>query len=294
MSLPYYKRFPRDFLDGTIGLSLEEKGAYGIVLDLIYMRDGKLEDNAQYIAGQLGCSVRKWLTIREKLFSIGKIECNLGFISNSRADKLMVEARLYQDKQAENGKQPKQNNGVKKPPLKPNVKPEANQSDTDIEESSLDKSKHTLSGESAKEFEDFVLAYPKAEGRNAARDEWDAAIAAGATPESILAGLAAAQSVWNHEKREKRWIKNAGTWLADRGWLDHAPIGGTHTEADWGGPDPIRKAIVAAIGKDAARSCFEKSEWDGEQIIPQTTWVLDKLKGVPGVREILAPVRKAA
>lgn len=102
MSLPYYKRFPRDFLDGTIGLSLETKGAYGIVLDLIYMRDGRLADDARYIAGQLGCSVRKWSAIREELIARGKLICDLGFISNFRADYLLEDTRKYQDKQAEN------------------------------------------------------------------------------------------------------------------------------------------------------------------------------------------------
>lgn len=102
MALPYYKRFPRDFLDGTIGLSFEVKGAYAIVLDLIYMRDGRLPDDARYIAGQLGCSVRKWNSIREELLARRKLKVELGFISNFRADYLLEETRKYQDKQAEN------------------------------------------------------------------------------------------------------------------------------------------------------------------------------------------------
>ena len=73
MSLPYYKRYPRDFLEGTIGLSFEEKGAYAIVLDLIYMRDGGLPDDGRYIAGQLGCSVRMWSKIKTALIEKGKI-----------------------------------------------------------------------------------------------------------------------------------------------------------------------------------------------------------------------------
>lgn len=31
---PWYKRYPSDFIAGTIGLSLEEKGAYSVCLDL--------------------------------------------------------------------------------------------------------------------------------------------------------------------------------------------------------------------------------------------------------------------
>lgn len=79
-ALPYYKKFPRDFLEGTIGMSLEEKGAYAIVLDLIYMRNGSLPDDPQYIAGQLGCSVRKWNSIKNKLVEMGELCVQGGFM----------------------------------------------------------------------------------------------------------------------------------------------------------------------------------------------------------------------
>lgn len=115
MSLPYYKRFPRDFLDGTIGLCLETKGAYAIVLDLIYMRDGRLADDARYIAGQLGCSVRKWTAIRKELLTAGKIQCADGIISNFRADYLTEESRKYQDNQREIAGLPRKNNILRQP-----------------------------------------------------------------------------------------------------------------------------------------------------------------------------------
>ena len=117
MSLPYYKRFPRDFLDGTIGLCLETKGAYAIVLDLIYMRDGRLADDARYIAGQLGCSVRKWTAIRKELLTAGKIQCANGIISNFRADYLTEESRKYQDNQREIAGLPRKNNTLRQPKL---------------------------------------------------------------------------------------------------------------------------------------------------------------------------------
>jgi uncharacterized protein YdaU (DUF1376 family) len=115
MSLPYYKRFPRDFLEGTIGLSFEVKGAYAIVLDLIYMRDGRLPDDARFIAGQLGCSVRKWTAIREELIARGKLQVHEGMISNFRADYLTEESRKYQDKQAEIAGKPRKNNALPQP-----------------------------------------------------------------------------------------------------------------------------------------------------------------------------------
>lgn len=128
MSLPYYKRFPRDFLEGTIGLSFEVKGAYAIVLDLIYMRDGRLQDDPRYIAGQLNCSVRKWTAIRAALIAAGKIRIDRGFISNLRADYLVEETRKYQDKQADAAGKPRKNNDIGQPEFsqpEPHPKPEA-------------------------------------------------------------------------------------------------------------------------------------------------------------------------
>jgi uncharacterized protein YdaU (DUF1376 family) len=125
MSLPYYKRFPRDFLEGTIGLSFEVKGAYAIVLDLIYMRDGRLPDDARYIAGQLGCSVRKWTAILSDLVTAGKLHVTDGIITNFRADYLTEESRKYQDKQAQIAGNPRKN--------KPLCQPQASQSEPEPE-----------------------------------------------------------------------------------------------------------------------------------------------------------------
>ena len=63
---PWYRRYGSDFIAGTLGLSLEEKGAYSIVLDLIYDRRRPIPDDARYIAGVCGCSVRKWTAIKFK------------------------------------------------------------------------------------------------------------------------------------------------------------------------------------------------------------------------------------
>ncbi len=113
-ALPYYKRFPRDFVEGTIGMKLEIKGAYSIILDLIYMRNGQLPDDPQYIAGVLGCSVRKWNSIRETLVEMGKIKAENDIISNLRADYLLEETRKYRDKNAENARGSNKNKGVEK------------------------------------------------------------------------------------------------------------------------------------------------------------------------------------
>ena len=101
--LPYYKAYPRDFIEGTIGMDLDLKGPYRILIDLIYMQGGYLRDDARYIAGLLGCSIRKWETIRVQLICSGKIDLKNGAISNARA-RLELESTLAQQKlNAENG-----------------------------------------------------------------------------------------------------------------------------------------------------------------------------------------------
>ena len=49
-SIKWYKRDPRAALIGMMEMSLAERGAYTTVLDLIYVYDGALPDNAEMIA----------------------------------------------------------------------------------------------------------------------------------------------------------------------------------------------------------------------------------------------------
>lgn len=101
---PWYKRYGADFIAGTLGLTLEEKGAYSVVLDLIYDRGAGIPDDPRYIAGVCGCSVRKWNVIRERLVATGKITVAGGLISNSRAEKEIKNAAKYAEERAESGR----------------------------------------------------------------------------------------------------------------------------------------------------------------------------------------------
>ncbi len=84
---PWYKRYPSDFIAGTLALSLEEKGAYSMVLDLIYDRGGPIPDDPQWIARVCGCSTRKWKTIRNTLVEAGKLVERDGLLTNLKAEK---------------------------------------------------------------------------------------------------------------------------------------------------------------------------------------------------------------
>jgi uncharacterized protein YdaU (DUF1376 family) len=129
--LPYYKAYPRDFFEGTVGMDGDLKGAYRMVLDLIYMHAGNLPDNANYIAGHLGLSIRQWGFHRKRLLALGKLFVRDEFIASSRADQELFATRSYQEQQAFNGSQPKKNKHIPEAKAKPTLS--HTEPDTDTE-----------------------------------------------------------------------------------------------------------------------------------------------------------------
>ena len=97
---PWYRRFPDNFLAGTARLTLEEKGAYNVVLDLIYARGGPIADEPRWIAGMCNCSVRKWTSIRGRLIAMGKLVAGDGSLWNERAMAELGEAAVYAGRSA--------------------------------------------------------------------------------------------------------------------------------------------------------------------------------------------------
>src|SRR5258708_975767 len=74
----WHPREHRAALDGMLMLSLEERGAYNTLLDLIYDRAGPIPDDARWLSGWMGVSLKRWAIIRAILLMKGKIyEVNL-------------------------------------------------------------------------------------------------------------------------------------------------------------------------------------------------------------------------
>lgn len=99
---PWYKRFPADFLAGTMALTLEEKGAFSVVLDMIYDRGGPIPDDPRYVARACGCSTRKWTSLRQRLIDAGKLTVRDGELSNPRAETMLASAGVEGRKLAQN------------------------------------------------------------------------------------------------------------------------------------------------------------------------------------------------
>lgn len=83
--IKWYKRDPLAALDGMMILTLEERGAYNTVLDLIYAREGKVDDDDRFLAGWMRCDIRVWKRIKERLISLGKLQSSGGLLTNLRA-----------------------------------------------------------------------------------------------------------------------------------------------------------------------------------------------------------------
>tara|TARA_R110000824_G_scaffold401032_2_gene610428 strand:- start:10666 stop:11355 length:690 start_codon:yes stop_codon:yes gene_type:complete len=79
------------------------------------MQGGRLPDDARYISGHLGCSIRKWKSIRQDLIGRGKLHVSTEFLTNNRADKELETLAKLQDIQSENASKPRKNNGLEKP-----------------------------------------------------------------------------------------------------------------------------------------------------------------------------------
>lgn len=72
--LEWHPRYHRDALDGMERMSLEDRGAYTTLLDMIYDRAGPVPDEDRMIAGKMLVSTRAWRIIRARLIETGKIE----------------------------------------------------------------------------------------------------------------------------------------------------------------------------------------------------------------------------
>jgi len=81
----YYRRNADRALVGMMPLTLEERGAYGTIIDLIYSRTNRLVDDDADLCSYLRCDIRVWRRIKARLLELGKIHIEDGFIRNRHA-----------------------------------------------------------------------------------------------------------------------------------------------------------------------------------------------------------------
>lgn len=218
---PWYKRYGADFVHGTLGLTLEQKGAYSLCLDLIYDRGGPIPDDARWLAGVCGVSVRRWNSIRAALLEAEKITAENGFISNFRAEKEIKNALKIGRKHAENGakggnkrakneRNPRKNNdlgqaGLKHRAHKPEARSQSISPDGDI---------YT---EAVSDFDEFFSACPRRVGRGHAEKAYAKALRE-TDHGTIMTGIR--RYAVECMDRDPKYIKHPSTWLNSEGWAD--------------------------------------------------------------------------
>lgn len=84
--IKWYKRHAEDHFNGTRHIPVFDRLVYTEIIDLIYMHDGKLVNDDQYVAGCIRVGVRKYNAAKDRLLALGKIYVEDGFIRNRRCD----------------------------------------------------------------------------------------------------------------------------------------------------------------------------------------------------------------
>lgn len=96
---PFYRRYHSDALRGMSKLTLEQRGAYDLVLDMTYENGGPIDDDDAHLARQANCSPRKWRAVKAELIAAGKLLSHEGKLWNGRAMLELNRAqRLHLDK----------------------------------------------------------------------------------------------------------------------------------------------------------------------------------------------------
>lgn len=109
---PWHKRYHGDALTGMMVLTLEERGAYQTLQDLMYDAGGPIPDNENVLARYMGVSIRKWRSIRHALVEVhGKISVSVdGRLTNARVISELENAAKTSRKNSENGSKTKRKN----------------------------------------------------------------------------------------------------------------------------------------------------------------------------------------
>lgn len=76
-----------DYITGTMGMQLEQEGAYIRFLMRLYQRGKPLPDDDRFMAMAMNLSIRVWKRVKDGLIAVGKIISKAGYLTNSRFEK---------------------------------------------------------------------------------------------------------------------------------------------------------------------------------------------------------------
>lgn len=90
-----------DYITGTLGMQLEQEGAYIRFLMRLYQRGKPLPDDDRFMAMAMNLSVRVWKRVKDGLIAVGKIIAKSGYLTNPRFEKERQQRAETMRKQAE-------------------------------------------------------------------------------------------------------------------------------------------------------------------------------------------------
>lgn len=113
--LEYYRAYPRDFFEGTIGMTGQLRGFYRMVLDLIYMHDGYLLNDWGHIAGNTGYGKTQCKRMINQLVEMEKLQLsgkNDEFFTQKRAKNELKHSKKFQENQSKKAAKRWENNDL--------------------------------------------------------------------------------------------------------------------------------------------------------------------------------------
>jgi uncharacterized protein YdaU (DUF1376 family) len=222
--MKWYKHDPDAFNSGVAGLTLEEIGAYILIINAIYARDGKLANDERLLQSILRCEIRVLRRLLLSLKGKGKIWDVSGTLAASRTE---VELKL-----AESFSEVQRIRAEKRWKINSNADAKAGDANTTtttiVEEFKKENSSTGTVGTKVRAtdegFEAFWQAYPKRDGSNPrmpAHKAWLVAVKSGTDPQTIIAA-AKAYATDPSTKVGTPYVAQAVTWLHQQRWQDYA------------------------------------------------------------------------
>lgn len=298
----FYRRDPARALSGMIGLSLEERGVYNTVIDLLYMTWRPIEDDRRFIANWCGCAVQKINPIINRLIARGRL---ITFEENGRTylSDEAFEAEREAVKGASEPREGRRQVGEKSGEVgeksvevgekSPGVDENSTLLDADTVEKQqvtpLDKSRVEEieknppippSGGRATSvaFEEAWRAWhtdaPANRGKAEAWAEWGAI----ADPDELALLRAVRAHLSRLQAGPPQTRKAFHRWLRDRGFEAYLTRAAPSDPPAFDGPPEIWSAVVAAKGEPFAVSYLTRCRFENGTLTTSSATTFDRLK----------------
>jgi uncharacterized protein YdaU (DUF1376 family) len=238
--MDWYRRFHFKALEGMRELTLQERGAYNTILDLLYSRDGDLPNDDDLIRRLVGCHMNEWRAVKSKLIRAGKIWDSSGKLMAKRVESELKYRANFSETQSkragkrwEKSENTDENNDPSMPSAAlPGHMPNKNQNQNQNQNQSQNQKRKSpppeaagappLRGQGSKQesaaaaagFAEFWLAYPKKVSKPAAMRAYKQALKR-VDFGTLMAALDFQKKTWNPD-----YIKNPATWLNNDCWDD--------------------------------------------------------------------------